>query len=243
MNQKPPLLPEILPIFPLARVLLLPSGTLPLNIFEPRYLNMVADTLSGNGDGDGLIGMVQPRLPEAASRAGSVGDHEAVYKTGCAGRIVDFSETKDGPGGRRILVSLHGLIRFNIAAELAIENGYRRVKPDFSPFLHDLENQPGDEEAKGAGRDSGRERAQTALKAFLSARNIETDWGEIGDWSLLELVTTISMTGSFGAGEKQALLECAGVDERVDLLVALMEMAVLGGDNAGTGDRTVPVRH
>ncbi len=224
MNQKPPLLPETLPIFPLARVLLLPSGNLPLNIFEPRYLNMIADTLGGNGDGDGLIGMVQPRLPEAASRAGSVGDNEAVYQTGCAGRITNSSETKDVPGGRRILISLHGLIRFNIAAELPIEKGYRRIRPDFSPFLHDLENQPEDEETKG----SGRERVQTALKAFLSAKNIETDWDEIRDWSLLELVTTISMTGPFGAGEKQALLECARVGERAELLIALMEMPVSG---------------
>lgn len=228
MNQKPPLLPETLPIFPLARVLLLPSGNLPLNIFEPRYLNMVADTLGRNGDGDGLIGMVQPRLPEAASRAGSVGDNEAVYQTGCAGRITDFSETKDGPGGRRILISLHGLIRFNIAAELPIEKGYRRIRPDFSPFLHDLENQPEDEKTKDSGRAAGRERVQTALKAFLSAKNIETDWDEIRNWSLSELVTTISMTGPFDAGEKQALLECARMGERAELLIALMEMPVSG---------------
>ena len=224
MNQKPPFLPETLPIFPLARVLLLPSGNLPLNIFEPRYLNMVADALGQNGDGDGLIGMVQPRLPEAASRAGSVGDNEAVYQTGCAGRITDFSETKDGPGGRRILISVHGLIRFNIAAELPIEKGYRRIRPDFSPFFHDLENQPEGDETNG----SGRERVQKALKAFLSAKNIELDWDEIRNWSLSELVTIISMTGPFGAGEKQALLECARVGERAELLVALMEMPVSG---------------
>jgi Lon protease-like protein len=224
VNQKPPFLPETLPIFPLARVLLLPSGNLPLNIFEPRYLNMVADALGQNGDGDGLIGMVQPRLPEAASRAGSVGDNEAVYQTGCAGRITDFSETKDGPGGRRILISVHGLIRFNIAAELPIEKGYRRIRPNFSPFLHDLENQPEGDETNG----SGRERVQKALKAFLSAKNIELDWDEIRNWSLSELVTIISMTGPFGAGEKQALLECARVGERAELLVALMEMPVSG---------------
>ncbi len=237
MNRKPPLLPETLPIFPLAGVLLLPSGNLPLNIFEPRYLTMVAKAM--DGDGDGLIGMVQPRLPEAASRAGSVGDHEAVYQTGCAGRITDFSETNDGPGGRRILISLHGLIRFNIAAELAVENGFRRVKPDFSPFLHDLENRPGEDETEGFGR----ERVQTALKAFLSVMNIETDWGEIGDLSLSDLVTTIAMTCPFGAGEKQALLECAGVNERAEFLVALMEMSVLSGRGPETAPGSGSQRH
>jgi len=241
VNQNPPSLPEVLPIFPLARVLLLPSGTLPLHIFEPRYLTMITDAM----DGDGLIGMVQPRLPEAASRAGSVGDHEAIYQTGCAGRITDFSEKNDGPGGKRFVISLNGLIRFNIAGVLPIDKGYRRIKPDFGPFLHDLETEP--EETEGSGQDFGRERVLTALKAFLSAKSIDADWDEIGNWSLSELVTIISMTCPFDAGEKQALLECPELDDRTGLLVALMEMAVLSGAGAGAGcgpgDGTGPVWH
>jgi len=235
-----PPLPDILPIFPLARVLLLPGGSLPLNIFEPRYMNMVADAL----DGDRLIGMVQPRLPEAASRAGSVDDDVAVYRTGCAGRIAECSESQDWRGSGRYLISLDGMIRFNVAEELPLEKGYRRVKPDFSPFLHDLEDTPG-----GGPFDAldAPEEFMACLKAFFTAQGIDPDWNEIGSWPLSQLVATVAMTFPFEAGEKQALLECPGMEERVGMLAALMEMAVLdqggcdGANSAGPGSG--PVRH
>src|SRR5271155_4493810 len=117
-------LPAILPIFPLTGVLLLPRGRLPLNIFEPRYLAMTRDALAG----ERLIGMVQPTDP------GASGSNPSVYPTGCAGRITSFSETEDG----RFLITLTGLCRFRIGAELPLEKGYRRVVPQWHEFGRDV---------------------------------------------------------------------------------------------------------
>src|SRR5688500_606001 len=108
-------MPEEIPVFPLAGVLLLPHGQLPLNIFEPRYVAMVEDALK---DGR-IIGMIQPRLQE--------NDLTSLYDTGCAGRIKSFSEIADG----RYLITLQGLCRFKIGEELPQKNGYRRVRPDW----------------------------------------------------------------------------------------------------------------
>src|SRR5690606_28560301 len=119
-------LPSSLPIFPLPGVLLLPGGRLPLNIFEPRYLAMVEDALLGAR----LIGMVQPREEEG----GDVGS-ASFYRTGCAGRITAFQETDD----RRCVVTLSGLIRFDILQELPTVRGYRQVQPDWEPYRADLE--------------------------------------------------------------------------------------------------------
>src|ERR1700756_4926005 len=105
-------LPSVLPIFPLAGVLLLPRGRLPLNIFEPRYLAMTRDALAG----ERMIGMVQPTDPRV------VGENPPVYPTGCAGRITSFSETDDG----RFLITLTGVSRFRIREELPLLEGYRR---------------------------------------------------------------------------------------------------------------------
>src|SRR6266446_4748684 len=116
-------LPLVLPIFPLAGVLLLPRGRLPLNIFEPRYLAMTRDALAG----ERLIGMVQPSDPRVA------GDNPPVYPTGCAGRLTQFSETDDG----RFLITLTGVSRFRIREELPLLSGYRRVIPDWQQFADD----------------------------------------------------------------------------------------------------------
>ncbi len=236
MNQATPPLPKTLPIFPLAGVLLLPTGNLPLYIFEPRYLNLVTDALGS----DRLIGMVQPRQPEAASSAGSVDDFEAVYHTGCAGRITDFTETDDGG----FMISLNGLIRFTIARELPLDKGYRRVRPDFSAFLSDLDTDMDNDLQFGAKGGQGLDRILLVLKDYFTLKGIEADWSELVDWPETVLVAALSMMCPFGAGEKQALLECAQVDERTDLLVTLMEMAVLGGiDGLDTDMGTGVTRH
>ncbi|HEY8189142.1 MAG TPA: LON peptidase substrate-binding domain-containing protein, partial [Micavibrio sp.] len=114
-------LPDAIPVFPLSGVLLLPRGNLPLNIFEPRYLAMVEDSLKV----DRMIGMIQPREDAA---------HPALYQTGCMGKITAFEETKDG----RYLITLTGISRFHIKTELEMKNGYRRIAPDWSPFTHDF---------------------------------------------------------------------------------------------------------
>src|SRR5947207_8263747 len=126
-------LPATLPVFPLPGVLLLPRGRLPLNIFEPRYVAMFDDALCAP---DRLIGMIQPTEPDIAG-ADSEAKAPALYRTGCAGRIVSMSETEDG----RYLVTLMGVCRFNVAAEVEGRRGYRRVTPDFAAWAGDLDRE------------------------------------------------------------------------------------------------------
>ena len=182
--------------------------------------------------------MVQPRQPEAAFPAGSVDDFEAVYPTGCAGQITDCTETDDGG----FMISLNGLIRFKIARELPLEKGYRRVHPDFTGFLRDLEIDLDNDPQFGTRGCAGQDPILSVFKEYFSLKGIEADWSELVEWPETALVAALSMMCPFGAGEKQALLECAEADERTDLLVTLMEMAVLGGRD-GTDTDTRVTRH
>lgn len=199
-------LPPTLPIFPLPGALLLPSGKLPLNIFEPRYLAMTRDALAG----DRLIGMIQPTEPETDGHA------PALYKTGCAGRITTFSETDDG----RYLITLSGLCRFKVAHEIALSAPYRRVAPDFGPYRADMSEAP--------PADIGRERLLGVLKIYLKAQNISIDWKAIADTPDEWLVTSLAMMCPFEPSEKQALLEADTLDDRAGVLTALLELATLG---------------
>ena len=203
-------LPDALPIFPLACVLLLPGGRLPLTVFEPRYRNMTADSLGG----DRLIGIVQPRRPEAASPAGSVGDHEEVFETGCAGRITEFSEADDG----RFRIALSGVCRFRIAAGLPMVKGYRRVAPDWSPYAGDLDT--------AIGEVAGKERLLKALIDYAANKGLDGDWAAVKGMPGAVLVTSLAMMVPLAAGEKQALLEARDADERARMLTQLMEMAI-----------------
>ncbi len=199
-------LPGVLPIFPLAGVLLLPRGRLPLNIFEPRYLAMTRDALAGPR----LIGMIQPTEEERPGAA------PRVYPVGCAGRMVSFSETEDG----RYLITLKGLIRFAVAAELEAERGYRRVVPDFAPFRADLEPDRGAVD---------RPRLMAALKAYLAIQGFSVDWTAVEGTEDERLVTSLAMICPFDPGEKQALLEAPDLGARARALISLLEMAVLDG--------------
>ncbi|MFQ5783494.1 MAG: LON peptidase substrate-binding domain-containing protein [Alphaproteobacteria bacterium] len=198
-------LPETLPIFPLAGVLLLPRGRLPLNIFEPRYLAMTRDAIAG----DHLIGMVQPL--DAASEGEP---QPAVYRTGCTGRITDLKETDDG----RYLIILTGLCRFTIAGELPLnESGYRRVRVVYGVFADDLG--PADDSAVD------RVRLGRVLKDFFETGDeVAIDWRSIERTPSESLVVSLSMTLPFSPSEKQALLEARDLAERTGILISLMEM-------------------
>lgn len=204
-------LPRRLPIFPLSGALLLPGGKLPLNIFEPRYLAMTRDAQAGPG----LIGMVQPTEPESEGRK------PAVYRTGCAGRIVSFSETKDG----RYLITLKGVCRFHIVEELSVDTPYRQVLASYSRFRTDLEPT----ESEGVDRT----RLLRALRAYLEINGIKAEWKAIEDAPADALVTSLAMIGAFDPREKQALLEAGSIAERGRVLTALMEMALLGRSTGG----------
>jgi Lon protease-like protein len=211
-------LPEVLPIFPLTGVLLLPRGRLPLNIFEPRYLAMTREAMAG----ERLIGMVQPSDPSIREL------NPAVYPTGCAGRITAFSETEDG----RLLITLTGVSRFRIREELPLLSGYRRVVPEWQPFAGDRDD-PGE-----AGFD--RERLTRGLKNFFVQRQVSADWEAIDKAPGESLVISIAMLCPFAPSEKQALLEARDLGERARLLTALIEMS--GGQRAPTPEGGV-TRH
>ncbi|MGH6948780.1 MAG: LON peptidase substrate-binding domain-containing protein [Kiloniellales bacterium] len=209
-------LPEVLPIFPLAGVLLLPGGRLPLNIFEPRYLAMTRDSILGPR----LIGLVQP--------CGDNQDQGAaeVYGTGCAGRMTAFSETEDG----RYVLTLVGLIRFDIEREIEPKEGYRRVVPRYGRYRKDMK--------EDAGR-IDRPKLLKVLGDYFKTSGIEGNWNAIEEASDERLVTSLAMICPFEAPEKQALLEAMTLSERARTITTIMEMA---SHNEGEADGGPP-RH
>jgi Lon protease-like protein len=202
---KPADLPQKLPVFPLPGALLLPRADLPLNIFEPRYLEMVSDALSG----ERMIGIIQPKDDNDTA------ERPELMKVGCAGRITSYAETPDG----RMLVTLTGVSRFSIKSELAIDTAYRQVVANFKPFAIDLVMDLGAAEVN-------RPALLTAFKDYLTANNMSADWSEINAASTEVLVNTLSLLAPYPASEKQALLEAPDLKTRADVLVALTEMAL-----------------
>lgn len=195
-------LPEKLAVFPLPGVLLLPGGRLPLNIFEPRYLKMVDDALSGNR----LIGMVQPRAADELK--------PVLYETGCAGKITDFEETKDG----RYLITLSGICRFKIEGELEANTPYRQVKPGWLQFEKDLN--------LSGCLDLDRAKLHALLHSYFSEQGLACDWEMIEKASDNSLITCLSMVCPFDAKEKQMLLEAACCKTRAGTFITMLEMAV-----------------
>jgi uncharacterized protein len=196
-------LPATLPVFPLTGAVLLPRGELPLNIFEARYLAMVDAALAGAR----FIGMVQPTENEEKVLTPSLS------KVGCAGRITGFRETDDG----RCLITLTGICRFRVAEELPVKSPFRQVRPNYRPFLGDL--------VEHTAADFPRERLMGALKQYLSQRDLKADWRSVMSAPPETLVNALAMLCPFEPAEKQALVEAPGWSERVDTLVALLEMS------------------
>jgi Lon protease-like protein len=201
-------LPETFPIFPLEGALLLPRGRLPLNIFEPRYLAMTEDALGAGR----MLAMIQPDGSGQMMPAGP-----RLYQVGCLGRLSSFSETDDG----RLLISLTGLIRFEIVRELEGRRGYRRVQGDFGRFLDDLSL-----EERPIGVE--REALLTALRGYFGARKLEANWDAIKRIPDDILVITLAMTCPFQPVEKQALLEAPSDAERAAALLSLLQMGRYG---------------
>jgi Lon protease-like protein len=197
-------LPGELPIFPLAGVLLLPRGRLPLNIFEKRYLAMFDDALGS----DRLIGMIQP------SAQGNE-PSPALFSVGCAGRITSFGETGDG----RYLVALDGVARFGIAEELPLQRGYRRVIPDWTRFATDVTEDTGAID---------RHRLIELLQAYFRQQSLSANWDAIGQAPDERLVTSLAMICPFEPPEKQALLEAGCLSDRARLMMSLLEIAIAG---------------
>jgi uncharacterized protein len=202
-------LPKSLPLFPLTGVVLLPRGHLPLNVFEPRYLEMVDHALAG----DRLIGMIQPSESEETVL------NPRLSQVGCAGKIASFQET----GDNRYLISLAGICRFRLTGEPNTTTPWRAGLCDFAPFAGDLA-QPGEEEFP-------RERLLAALKAYLTSRDMKADWKSVMTAPGEALINALAMMCPFGPVEKQALLEAQSFHERASTLMALLE---IGGEAGPT---------
>lgn len=197
-------LPGLIPVFPLAGALLLPRGQMPLNIFEPRYLKMIDDSLRSHR----LIGMVQPDETAVPPPSGP-----AIHAIGCAGKITQFAETGDG----RLLITLTGVCRFRIAEELSVATPYRQCAISFVDFTVDLDARAGD-------KDVDRESVVRILRAFAETNRIKLDWDEIEKAPNEALVNALAMMSPFGSIEKQALLEAGTLKARAEVLVALAEI-------------------
>jgi len=202
-------LPDTIPVFPLSGVLLFPRWSLPLNIFEPRYLNMIDDAMSGSR----IIGMIQAQGDDRI--------HPSLAGTGCAGRITSYSETDDG----RYLISLTGICRFGIETELDAGTPYRQVRADWQSFESDLtipvEN-------------SLPERLMlvNSLKRYTQINDMEVDWEAVEHAPMETLINALCAGCPFGTQEKQALLEAVNVADRAQTLITLLDMDVPGDDSS-----------
>jgi Lon protease-like protein len=204
-------LPELIPVFPLSGALLLPSGQLPLNIFEPRYVAMVDAAMAGGR----LIGMIQPAL-DASDLASS----PPLCKIGCLGRLTQVSETGDG----RYVITLSGVSRYRVVEELSATTPYRQCRVAYAGF--------GDLEEPRRGEDDvDRAALLRTFRAYLDANGLEADWESVDRASSAGLVTALSMMSPWGPAEKQALLEAADHAARARALIAITEIA-LAGDGA-----------
>jgi Lon protease-like protein len=197
-------LPEQVAVFPLAGALLLPGARLPLNIFEPRYLQMIDETVAGTR----LVGIIQPALDGSLRPDGE----PELCAVGCLGRITSFAETGDG----RYLISLQGVCRFRVTEELEVRTAYRQCR--ITPFLADLRER--------ADVQIDRPALLRAFRAYLKANDLEADWESVSRADDTVLVNALSMMAPYGPAEKQALLEAVDLRARAETLIAMTEMTL-----------------
>jgi Lon protease-like protein len=207
-------LPQVIPVFPLPGALLLPRGQMPLNIFEPRYLAMIDDTLR---DGHRLIGMIQPDVAQQGPA-----DKPSLFRNGCVGRITQLAESGDG----RYLVELTGVARFRLVEELAVKTAYRQCRVTYAPFIDDFVPRKGEDAVD-------RTALLRALAEFLKTNNLKADWDGIENAPNEALVNALAMMSPYGAAEKQALLEAPDLKTRAEILVAITEIELAKNNTEG----------
>ena len=186
-------LPNKLAVFPLSNFIIFPKTTVPLNIFEPRYIEMIDESMKTNK----LIGMIQPK----SSISNTVPE---LHEVGCLGKITSFRETEDG----RFLIELKGLIRFKKIKEIITENKYRVLEVDFKDFYQDLMNEREDLKF------SDLELIFKDLKSLFEKRGFIINWKALEKQSLDETINALAMASPFSLEEKQILLEAKNLDAR-----------------------------
>jgi uncharacterized protein len=211
----PDALPDAIAIFPLPGALLLPRGQMPLNIFEPRYLAMIEDTLRSTHR---IIGMIQP---DPAHR-GPDQNKPHLFKIGCVGRVTQFAESGDG----RYLIQLTGISRFRIEEELPVSTPYRQCRVTYAPFINDFIARKGEEQVN-------RKALLRALTDFLKANNLKADWEGIENAPNEALVNALAMMSPYDVAEKQAMLEAPDLKTRAEILVAVTEIELAKSKTPG----------
>ncbi|MFC7047684.1 LON peptidase substrate-binding domain-containing protein [Emcibacter nanhaiensis] len=221
-------LPDVIPVFPLTRALLLPKSQLYLNIFEPRYLEMVEHAREGQG----VIGMIQPLPMEGVGPAGLALDNigrgpetPPLYGSGCLGMISSFEQTKDG----QVTLMLTGLSRFDVVEELPQRHLYRELRVSYDNYTEDCGAPP-------RSPDIDRYRLEGLLLKSLEARGLSADWGDFFEQAEDEvLINELAKYCVTSSGEAQAVLEARSLKDRFDLMVNLLEINL--ADPSGSADK------
>jgi Lon protease-like protein len=196
-------LPKKIPVFPLSNFIIFPKTTVPLNIFEPRYIDMINDSMKSNK----FVGMIQPK------NSSNNQEIPTLHNIGCLGKITSFQETVDG----RYMIELKGLIRFEIIQEIVSNNEYREYEVDFKNFYHDLNNQS--EELKFIDL----ELIFKDLKSLFEKRGFIINWKELEKQSLDETINALAMASPFSLEEKQVLLEAKNLDVRKNKIAEILK--------------------
>ena len=206
-------LPDIIPVFPLSNFIIFPRTTVPLNIFEPRYIKMIDESMKSNR----IIGMIQPK------KTGELKKPD-LYDVGCAGKITSFNETDDG----RYLIILNGICRFRITDEVKSDNLYRECEVQYEDFFGDLI------EKKNEIKFSDLKLIFQNLKGLFKKQGYEINWKEIEKQSLDQTINTLSMASPFSLEEKQVLLESKDLTIRKEKLEEILNTYILDNFNNKT---------
>jgi len=207
-------LPRSVPVFPLSGALLLPFSHRPLNVFEPRYIDMVDAALRG----DRLIGLIQPEDTSEESPKGRA----PLQKIGCLGRLTHFEENGEG----RYFIILEGVTRFRLLHELTVLTPYRQCVISAEAFASDFDREAGEEAVDRA-------RLVKMMRDYAEFASIELNWEEIERTGTADLVNFCCMVSPYGAAEKQVLLEAPTLSERAETLIAITEYEIARGGAAG----------
>ena len=208
-------LPKKIPIFPLSNFIIFPKTSVPLNIFEPRYIDMVNDSMNSNK----LIGMIQPKVLKDQNKS-----EQSLHNIGCLGKIISFDKTTDN----RFLIELKGVIRFQILKEIVTNKKYREFQITFDDFNEDLDDKKEDlkfSDLKLIFKD---------LKTLFEKRGFIINWKALENQSLDETINALAMASPFTIEEKQILLEAKNLDTRKSKIAEILNTYVFDEFNNTT---------
>ena len=206
-------LPAEIPVFPLSNFIIFPETTAPLNIFEPKYIQMIDDSMKSNR----MIGMIQPKKNGMLKKPD-------LYKVGCVGKIKSFKETDDG----RYLIILNGVSRFKITEEVSTKKLYRVCKINYENFASDMvgwEEKINFSDLKLIFKD---------VKNLFEKKGFMINWSELKNQDLNLTINTLSMVSPFSLEEKQTLLETIDINSRKSKLEEILKTYILDEFNNTT---------